>query len=125
MIVEAVVGNVCVVASLNCVEVIVRFQPPPEASPRASTTITPKVYGVVWSEPFSVRLNVGGGPLGATESVAPPVTTAVTVIVSVVAARAAATASRAAATTSIAISAVFVISTRIIVPDRGAGRGKG
>ena len=43
VIVEALAGKVWLDASLNCVEVTVRFQPPLVVRPRASTTATGNV----------------------------------------------------------------------------------
>jgi hypothetical protein len=43
VIVDAATGKVCPAPSLKVVEVMVRFQPPPTASPRASTTLTGSV----------------------------------------------------------------------------------
>ena len=44
VIVDAVVGSLCPAPSLNWVDVTVTFQPPPTASPRASTTWIGRVY---------------------------------------------------------------------------------
>ena len=115
MIVDAVVGNLCPAPSLNWVDVTVTFQPPPTASPRASTTWIGSEYEVVWSSPFSVRLN-DGVPFPATERVAPAVTVALAVTV---AARAAATASKAAKAAAAPMATVLRISLEdIIAPGR-------
>src|SRR5262249_9200932 len=78
VIVDAFAAKACPAPSENCVEVTVRFHPPPVLRPRASMTLTGIVYVAVWSVPFSVRLN-DGVPLAATERVVPAVTVPFTV----------------------------------------------
>src|SRR3954447_26449315 len=119
VIVEAVAGNVCPEPSLNCIEVIVRFQPPPLASPRASTTLSGSEYVAVWSTPFSVRLKLGV-PVPVTERVVPAATVALTVT----AAAEAAVAPRAAQSTRTRIEVRIVpgSSTQRGASVKGIGR---
>jgi hypothetical protein len=90
-------GRVCPAPSLNCVAPIVRFQPPPVARPRASTTCSWDWYVLVWSSPFSVCEKEGLLD-DDSESVEPPVTVAVTVTEAAAAAVAAASAAETATT---------------------------
>jgi hypothetical protein len=120
VMVEADVGNMCPAPSLNWVDVTVRFQPPPELMPRASTTLTGSVYAVVWSAPLSVRLNDGGAPFPATESVLPETTAAFTVTVAASAdtARTAVAVQRAAMRRRVCIG-LLGVSTPCTALDRG------
>jgi hypothetical protein len=99
-IVSAVDGSVWPAPSLNCVEPIVRFQPPPVARPRLSTTWSCDWYVPVWSSPFSVS-EKDGVFSDETDSVDPAVMVAFTVMVAAVAAVAATSAATAAPTSPI------------------------